>query len=607
MNRAILKYGVLFIALLFVVPAISNLGNSTHAGIQTNSNNKLNVGPLAMGLENNHNTQSNNTTVRVSPPVNIPKNVVPINYTIANDYVTTTNPPTTPGKSDSIYYNVTLPNTSWEAIILNYSGASLGTVYDTRAWMSVDNVTVFRGIVPEAGSYDVVVNLTSYDILFHGSTRFYFSPPADAVKGEYISNVSVSLYAGPQPPGLPNVIKSIVPIYEFSTTSKVSDTSHAFNMTVPTNTSAATLQVWVTSSGVDEFWYSNEPSYRSVQIWSGDHLIANILPFYKVRTGGIDLYAWRPLTSPFELDDRPYNVNVTAALGLLEHSNNITIKINGSSPLGGYWIIRVNLLMHTSSSVTGAVPIEDHAKFSSPTIITDMTLPCLGSASKQSYFYELVQGEYGYSSLIETIGGSMLVSKHTTEVSFMYQSVNSVWENITGYQYTDSIMKSIDVINGTTSVNTHTKISYFPIKLQEGFAFAITQTTNGTYPMYGNFTQYLNNMSLSYDVINHYVNDTNGVVDSSLSTLSNSVYTNGDLFSGVIELKSPVAGLIVSLTAVKGVTMKIYTQINFKVSMSDSFVLYSYYQHIIKAVSNNPPGPNYFGTIIMNNTYYYNI
>lgn len=594
MKKGILKYLVIAIAVLFVLPAGAYFGGQH--GVATEGMGGRTASPNSVTYIN-PNTIPPNNTIQVSPPPRTP-DVTPITYTIAHDFVTTKG-----NLHDYTYLNITLPSTPWQAVILNYEGHSVGQVYDTRAWMSVNSVAVFRDICAEAGWYNVSANLTQYEPLFHGPVTIYFSPPADAIVGFYESNVTISFYPGAAPTGLPNEIIPVIPLHQLYMNPKSNQTSYTVNLTVPSDAIAAVAQVWITSSGFDEFWYTLEPSYRAVELFSGSSQIANILPFYKVRTGGIDLFAWRPVTSPFELNDRPYNVNVTAALGLLEHNTNLTISAVGMSPFGGYWIFRVNLLVWTSTDVTGASSTGYMFKAGSPTISTDIAMPGIGTASTQSYFFEQNSSAFSYSSRINTSTGPIFVSRSTTELSVMDQySVNAVWENLSGYQLTNTVMRTVYAQAGHQGTVLQTKTSYFAIQLQSGFVFSVTQTTNGGFPMYGPFAQYLNNMSITYDITHTYLSVSASGIVRGESVLSNDLYTNGDLFAGVIELTSPVAGIISSITAVQGTTMKTYTSLIYG-SQDGRLVLESVYQHTIEAVSNNPPGPLYFGTIVLDEIY----
>ena len=541
-----------------------------------------------------------NTTLTVTPPVKIPTGITPLTYVLGHNY-------TTPKEPRVVYMNVNIPSTPWEAIILNYTGSVFGTVYDTEATLSVDNVTVFRSVNPENGYYDIVTNLTQYEPLFHGQTSLAFAFPDAAVDGEYISNVSVSLYSGSAPAGLPDNIVSLTPA--ISGLFIGNSDNYTLPVSVPNDTQAAVMQVWLVGNSFDESWYADEPSYRSLEISAGNHLIANVLPYYKVASGELDLFAWRPLMAPYEINMIPYTINVTAALGLLEHSQNLTLKIPNVSPLGAFWKVRITMLLWTSSDVKGA-SLVSYGNSTTTSLHTDVYMPNAGTSanggnvSTPQYFFEEVNLSYHFSSIIYTTTGSIIASKETRETSYMNQySINLVWENWTAYQLTTSTMITRYNERGNHAINIDKKVSYYPFTADTGFSFSVTTTTNGGFPMYGPFASYLNGTYIAWNVTNYYTNISNHMVIHSRAFTSNSVSVQNGVYAGVIELTSPVAGIIVNITKITSITSKDYlsTVSNF----NGKYAVTTGYQHTITAVSNNPSGPFYFGNVTFDEYSYF--
>jgi len=591
MNRAILRYAVVAIAVLFILPAGVYFGGQ-HSVAASNGLGREAIANSAIYI--NPSTIPPNVTLQAREPTPIP-DVTPINYTLVHDLKTVGS--LTP--NTTLYTTIQVPNESFQSIILTYNGQAYGTVYDTVEFLIVDNVLVWHSVQPENGDWTIVANLTEYEALFHGTVNLIWHSPNGAVNGSYYTNATLSFYPGQRPAGLPNEIIPLV--------TRVGLNYHNPNITVPVSipndTIAATLQVFQRGNTFDEFWYGDEPSYRAVTVYAGTHLIANVLPWYLVNTGGIDLFAWRPLPAPYDLSEVPTNVNVTAALGILEHSSNLTFNMTGVFPYAAYWVVSANLLLYTSPSVTGAEGTGYFANMGMPQISTNVPLPSGGTASVNSYFYERVANDFGFSSIINTTTGMITVSKVTHEVSYMNQYVvGPVWENLTGYESTQSRMVTIYAEHGMSGEFINDKSTYFSVQLQTGFVFTVTQTTNGGFPMYGPFAQYLNNMSDSYDVTHVYTNMTSSGVTKAGTSISNNVYTTNDLFAGVIELTSPVAGIIASITAIQGITVRAYTSIIYGM-VDGRLVPVSGYQHVLEAVSNNPPGPNYFGTVTVDLVY----
>ena len=535
-----------------------------------------------------------NTTIQVRQPTRIP-DIAPINYTLVHDLKTVGS--LTP--NTTLYTTIQVPNESFQSIILTYNGQAYGTVYDVVEFLIVNNVLVWHSVQPENGNWTIVANLTEYESLFHGSVNLIWHSPNGAVNGSYYTNATLSFYPGSKPAGIPNMVVPLVTRASLT----YGHPEVTVPVSVPSDTAAATLQVFQRGNTFDEFWYGDEPSYRAVTVYSGNKLIANVLPWYLVNTGGIDLFAWRPLPAPYDLSEVPTNVNVTAALGIIENSGNMEFNMTGVFPYAANWMVSANLLIYTNPAVTGAQPVSYFANMGKPRIVTNVPLPSGGTASVNSFFYENVINNFGFSSSIHTVTGTITVSKRTSEVSSMDQYVvGPVWENLTGYQLTQSRMVTVYNEQGMHDIFINAKTTYFPIEMQTGFVFTITQTTNGGFPMYGPFAQYLNNMSEAFDVSHFYTNVTANGITRTETSVSNSLYTSGDLFAGVIELTSPVAGIISSITAIKGTTLKTYTSLVYG-SQDGRLVLESGYQHVLEAVSNNPPGPDYFGTITVDFVY----
>lgn len=595
MRRGLLKYLVVAVAVLFILPAGAVAGRQhgpaagKGAAGQATADATTYVNPSTIPA---------NTTLTVRPPVEIPTNVQPITYTLAHDYATPTQP-------RIAYYAIDLSTTPWESIVLNYSGTALGIVYDTYAWLSVDNVTVFRSVNPENGYYHVLANLTQYEALFHGRTQMYFSFPDSPVDGQYVTNLTISFYAGQAPSGLPN---EIIPVIAASGVNIGNSIPHSYGMTVPANTTAAALQIWFVGNSFDESWYADEPSYRSLEIFSGGHLIENLLPYYKVASGELDLFAWRPLMTPYEINQIPYNVNVTAGLGLLEHNNNISVMIPNVSPLGAFWSLRINELVWTSPSARGA-SLVSYSNSSSTSMRTDVYMPNAGTSanggnvSTPEYFVEKVNVNYQFASMIKMTNGTVLVSKNTKETSYMNQySINLVWENWTAYQLTTSRTVTTYDEQGYHGLFIHDKTSYYPFTADTGFSFTVTQTTNGGFPMYGPFSSYLKGTYIARNVTNTYTNMTGHHVSRAKTSVANTISVENGVFAGVIELTSPVAGVISQITQITGNVTKSFTSFVYRAN-GGSLTLVSGYEHIIKAVSDNPPGPWYFGTVVLDEIY----
>ncbi|MHB8352604.1 MAG: peptide-N4-asparagine amidase, partial [Thermoplasmata archaeon] len=257
---------------------------------------------------------------------------------------------------------VSLPNGSWERILLNYTGQVVSSVYDSSYEMWADSVPILFGTTPEYGTWTVLQDVTEYSVLLKGSAHLDFRL-GDAVigNGYFLTNLSLSFYPAPPRMPLPVVPSSFVPL--FAGSNLVPSQPSTFTLaTVPSNATNATLEVYEYGfgpNGQDEFWYQDfatGSSYREFTISSDGTPIAADYPFPFINTGGIDLFLWRPVTSVATLDNRPQRFDVTSSLPLLEGSHNFTVNFTGISP-GSNWFIDADLALYTAPNVTGAVQV----------------------------------------------------------------------------------------------------------------------------------------------------------------------------------------------------------------------------------------------------------
>ena len=529
-----------------------------------------------MNVVNPYNGIVNDSSVQASPPPALP-GTTPINITLFSNFTVLHWCPTISGTFKA-------PAGNFAAIVVTYNGEATGTVYDSSYWMTLNNVTVFTGTTPEYGNWTVQDNVTEFASMLHGSVYYFFSPPMAIINGSFINSVTISFYPvapGSASPSEPNQI--------FSTPIGYANDVSTANITVPTNAISAKLLLYVYGYGADEFWYANEPYYspfENIQVTSGSTPIANVLPFPYINTGGINLFQWRPITGVYTLNDRPYEVNVTSALGILEGTHNLTVSMNKIDP-GSFWQVSADLLVYTSASA-GRAQLLSYS-FSQP---VNQTL-----VSSNGLNYTTVGfSSYSYTSYIPTETGYIVAGTNNTETFLNTQdySSNGVWENITQLSASTTVDFTSYLSNGNYTNQIVEKSTLFPLLMDLGFPAVVVSTTNGSYPEIELsiteipiLEQGWIQASISETQYPSGLIGTGEHITEDIAVVSNAYNVEN------LTITSQFAGIINSVTNVSSLTAKYY----YSATVVNS-TLVSSYTHIIEALANNASPPNYAASII---------
>ncbi|KAH0665497.1 hypothetical protein KY290_027729 [Solanum tuberosum] len=150
---------------------------------------------------------------------------------------------------------------------------------------------------------------------------------------------------------------------------------HGQSVIIPKNTYKAVIEIYVSSHGYDEFWYTNPPdsyiqmnnlttkrghgSYREVLVNIDRILVGSVIPFPVIFTGGINPMYWEPLVSIGAFDLPSYDIDLTPYLGLLldGQAHFLELGVNDSIPL---WLVGANLHLWVDNNCV--LPCEVQAK-----------------------------------------------------------------------------------------------------------------------------------------------------------------------------------------------------------------------------------------------------
>ncbi|MEM3852468.1 MAG: peptide-N4-asparagine amidase [Methanomassiliicoccales archaeon] len=587
---------VLVSGFLFVPPF--NGGSSQRvrdaASNATASVGVMSLRDVSLAADPQQNTVYNSSTVIASPPPRVP-DTTPVTLNLVSNFVVHRGGLNEPAPVTFVSGQTEAPARppqGWALIELMYTGNASGTVYDSGYSLNVDNNTLFWGSSPEYGNWTVYGNLTIYNALFSGIFTWQWNSPGSIVNGTFVTSITLRFYpadANFSAPATPNLIMPLLP--SMSSGGFHISPSHPTvygNATVPSDVSAAILQIWVYGFSFDEFWYSNEPSFRDVIVNVSGQPVWSLLPFPYINTGGIDLFAWRPITGVYTLNDRIYMENITAALGMIEGTHEWSFNMPVLLPS---WSITASLLLYTNPNVVSA-HMSSYA-FNLPDVSTSQS--GIIGVSPLSTFNQTASASWFYSSDIYTSNGYTAVSLNAREEFSNLQDITPVWENLTGDELTQITQNSVNNEGGmVTGGSLTTTLINYPLAMDTFFEISITHTTNGGFPEYGNASFGLTNLTQAW--IQHtYSLSFAGAHASYLQTLtSDAVNSDSDVVVSNLTLISPTAGILGAITHVQGFTGKAYSQVTSK----DGDI--SFYIHLLQAGSLNITPPNYVQPLLLN-------
>jgi Peptide N-acetyl-beta-D-glucosaminyl asparaginase amidase A len=457
--------------------------------------------------------------------------------------------------------NFTLPAGSWERIVLNYTGEVIGNVYDSSYRLYVDRVPVLFGTTPEYGIWGVTKDLTEYAAILRGVTNITFLLGAATLGGHFVSNLSLAFY--PEPPGAPPPTEAnvVLPLW-YSTALTPTQPVAYQDVVVPSNASAARLELWEYGFNPDEFWYSQDPAYRALTVAIDGSPIVTEYPFPFVNTGGIDLFLWRPVTAVATVNDPPREFDLTGALGMLEGARNFTINFSGISS-GSRWIVDGALFLTTNSSTPAATVAAYSAS------VRELPPWTANRVRHESGF-----ANYSVTSLVIGNGAIRTVSsssfgRFSANVS---TSADGSWENLSMESRT---VEHTQVGDGSSTAFTNDSFDA---------PFAVDLGTQAVGPSSGNTV----NVTVSFLHATQIWNDTSVSVTPALGLSAASTVADGLLdangnFTGQELITGPNAGQITSVRWIQTDAPRSYR------SSESSGPLSASYQHTVESRGTNPP------------------
>ncbi|AFZ69860.1 Peptide N-acetyl-beta-D-glucosaminyl asparaginase amidase A [Caldisphaera lagunensis DSM 15908] len=419
-----------------------------------------------------------------------PANVTPIKVTMATN-VNFSN-------SGMIPYTVPvyIPPGNYDLILLNISIKELGgTQYDRALYVYANSTPIFWGSTQEILNSTAEADLTLFENLLKGPVEFQivlpnYIVPKIGVTGYYLLNATLYLYPGKSLSDLPNYF---IPLfvnklgYSYVTLNPQNDLAMQ-SLNLPNGTQKAMLLLYEEGGYNDEFWYTNEPAIRNIEVYYNDMLAGVLNPFQTLYTGGIDSSYWRPVTSINTLSfHTPYYIDLTPLLAM---GNQASIAVSVSnlneaeqltgSPFFGWDIAGVLMLwVNTSNPMISGQLINAKSKLmdTSPFFIPGYT---------GIYYQEASSYYINYTSILKFKYGT----EYASDVQYGKTSALQTLTSFTQYAYLDEMFAERSYesgfYNSSLSISGNYPVSMFfdffetPITNPNVIPYNVSFLQNGT-------------------------------------------------------------------------------------------------------------------------------
>nr|XP_009769142.1 PREDICTED: peptide-N4-(N-acetyl-beta-glucosaminyl)asparagine amidase A-like [Nicotiana sylvestris]XP_016463886.1 PREDICTED: peptide-N4-(N-acetyl-beta-glucosaminyl)asparagine amidase A-like [Nicotiana tabacum] len=249
---------------------------------------------------------------------------------------------------------------------------------------------------------------------------------------------------------------------------------HGQRVIIPSNTYKAVLEIYVSSHGYDEFWYSNPPdsyiemnnlttrrgngAYREVLLNIDENLVGSVVPFPVIFAGGINPLYWDPIVSIGAFDLPSFDIDLTPFLGLLldGQSHFLGLGVADSIP---FWLVDANL--HLWLDINCALPCEVQAKSldsSTPKFKIERSSSFVGLDGS---FEVEMKRKSKFSSWVKSTAGSLTI-KVSRELKF--KNKIKLYQNGTEKKIKQKVKEEIEVRvlseSGSTISKTKVKRKY---------------------------------------------------------------------------------------------------------------------------------------------------
>lgn len=330
----------------------------------------------------------------LDPPVRVPP-TTPVVVTIADHAAFGNGPP-------PAVTTTTLPSGRWAEVVLDVTGTEQGVQYDRLCEIFAGPSEIFLGVTPEptaAGiTWHIEKDVTGYLPLLEGRQTFstyvdnytnstdtgvpvitaklLFYPAGGGFQPVHTASITNPALGGaainetgPASPAVaPGVPSQVVPLLPTGATKTLSligtnsqNTTVSATVSLPSDTSTLTLDLYAVGQIGDEFWWAESPAFREIEVSIDGTPAGVVWPFPYVYTGGVNPLIWQPVTGIHTLDIPSYRLDLTPFAGMLAggtHTISLTVVNNAN-----YWLGGGSLLLTTAKGATGGRLLTDTLSF----------------------------------------------------------------------------------------------------------------------------------------------------------------------------------------------------------------------------------------------------
>jgi hypothetical protein len=273
----------------------------------------------------------------------------------------------------------------WSLVAMDWRGSIAGRQFDRLAAVWIGGVEMLRMTTPEpdpAGiSWHVEKDVSVYSPVLSRQQPVVVSLENlvnSTFTGVFHITLSLTFSATDREHRAAAAPSQVVPVSKGALTpgwfilNSASDQAGA-TLDLPVNLTRARLQVYATSHGCEEQWFTNVPdayaqahpaaglcgggAFRELQVRVDGTLAGVATPFPVIYSGGLNPFMWRPIPSVEQFDIAPYLVDLTPFVGTLTdgHPHRIAITVANNE---GFWPVDGDLLLdqdRAAAATHGAV------------------------------------------------------------------------------------------------------------------------------------------------------------------------------------------------------------------------------------------------------------
>ncbi|TPX34389.1 hypothetical protein SmJEL517_g02954 [Synchytrium microbalum] len=261
---------------------------------------------------------------------------------------------------------------AWSLIVLKYEASGTGRQFDRTSGVWLGGVELLRTTTAEPSpnftvSWTIEKDVTRFASVFALKNAKLVVALDNIVNDIYTAvlhvNVTATFYAtDTQNP--PAIVPSLVIPVSASEKSygwwsmRGEEVSYRLPL-VPRNVVKASLEVFISAHGCDEFWYTNIPSsdpecgngtFKELMVSLDEKLVSVAWPTVTIYTGGINPLLWRPIFSIQASDVPSIVLDLTPYIYILTNNDRHTIGLSIFNA-NSYWLASGSLQLWTDSSI----------------------------------------------------------------------------------------------------------------------------------------------------------------------------------------------------------------------------------------------------------------